>query len=52
MDNDLLQSVIEIVFMGNMKYLAPFLLLMMATLFVDRLVEFITSAIQTKRTRY
>ncbi|UOQ47223.1 hypothetical protein MUN88_14220 [Gracilibacillus caseinilyticus] len=53
MDNDLMQSVIEVVFMGHMKYVAPFLLLMMSTLFVDQIINLVKGILaNNKRVRY
>jgi hypothetical protein len=45
----LVQAAIDIVFKGNMIYLAPFLFLLMTILFADRLVDLIYEAIQERR---
>lgn len=47
MDGQLLQSIIDIVFRGNMLYLAPFLFLMMVILFADRIIELIIQAVKS-----
>lgn len=52
MDNDLLQSIIDIVFRGNLLYLAPFLFLMMIILFTDRFIDLIYNAMESRRRRY
>lgn len=51
MDGDLLQGIADIVFSGYMLYLAPFLLLMMGSLFADRLIDLLMSSLQTGRYR-
>lgn len=48
----LLQGMLEIVFKGNMIYLAPFLLLLMALLFGDRLIDVIFDSLSARRGRY
>lgn len=45
MDDNLLQSVIDIVFKGNLLYLSPVLFLLMIILFADRLIELIYKAL-------
>lgn len=45
MDDNLLQSVIDIVFKGNLLYLSPVLFLLMVILFADRLIELIYKAL-------
>ncbi|WP_194842087.1 hypothetical protein [Gracilibacillus salitolerans] len=52
MNSNLLQATIEVVFMGHMMYVAPFLLLMMSVLFIDRIVDFIKTVVANKRTGY
>lgn len=52
MDGELLQSMIDVVFKGNMLYLTPFLFLMMVILFADRLIELVFNAMENKRNRY
>ena len=44
MNAELLQGMIDIVFKGNLVYLAPFLFSLMAILFSDRLIELIYNA--------
>lgn len=41
MDTELLQGMIDIVFKGNLLYLSPFLFLLMAILFTDKLIELV-----------
>lgn len=45
MDANLIQSMIDIVFKGNLLYLAPVLFLFMVVLFADRLIDLIGNAI-------
>jgi len=49
MDSGLLQATIDIVFKSNMLYLSPFLFLMMAILFSDRLIDLIFNALERRR---
>lgn len=51
MDGELLQGIADVVFSGYMLYLAPFLLLMMGTLFADRLIELIMNSVEQKSHR-
>lgn len=51
MEGELLQDIADIVFSGYMLYLAPFLLLMMGTLFADRLIELIFNSLEEKSSR-
>ena len=51
MNLDLLQGIADVVFGGYMLYLAPFLVLMMATLFADRLIDLVMSSVQAKSSR-
>lgn len=48
MDDNLLQSVIDIVFKGNMLYLSPALFLLLVILFADRLIGLIYTAISSQ----
>ncbi|SEO80312.1 hypothetical protein SAMN04488134_11354 [Amphibacillus marinus] len=47
----LLNIVIEVVFSGHMLYVAPFLFLMMLTLFADRLIDLIYDAFDKRKYR-
>ncbi|WP_198671293.1 hypothetical protein [Paraliobacillus sp. X-1268] len=53
MDADLLQATIDIVFKGNLLYLAPFIFLLMVILVADRFIDLIVGSIKTnRRSRY
>jgi hypothetical protein len=55
MNAELLQGMIDIVFKGNLPYLAPIIFLLMAILFSDRLIDLIYNAIGRdtgRRNRY
>lgn len=55
MNPELLQGTIDIVFKGNMLYLAPMMFIFMVTLFADRLIDLIVGSIKStngRRTRY
>lgn len=49
MDIGLVQAILDVVFKGNMLYLAPFLFLMMVILFADRLIDLIFNSLDRKR---
>lgn len=51
MEMNLVQSMIDIVFKGNLLYLSPILFLLMAILFADRLIELIGNSISVKTGR-
>lgn len=48
---ELLQQMVDVVFGGYMLYLAPFLLLMMGTLFSERLIDLIMSSVGERNRR-
>jgi len=48
---DLIQAILEIVFKGNMLYLAPILLILFATIFAERLIELISTAFEGRTER-
>lgn len=50
MDTNLVQSMIDIVFKGNLLYLSPILFLLMVILFADRLIELVTSMFDGEKT--
>ena len=55
MDKELLQAILDIVFKGNLLYLSPVLLLLMAVTFSDRIIQLIYDSIGEKshrRNRY
>lgn len=52
MNTDLVQSMIDIVFKGNLVYLTPFLFILMAILFSDRFIDLIVQSFIDKRKRY
>lgn len=55
MNTDLLQSVVDIVFQGNLLFLSPILFLLMTILFSDRLIDLIYNALgrnSGRRNRY
>ena len=55
MDTNLLQAMIEIVFSGNMLYLAPIIFFLGVILFADRLIDLIAAALSSgtgRRGRY
>lgn len=49
MNMELLSTVIEVVFSGHMLYVAPFLFLMMLTLFADRIIDLIHVALNKRK---
>lgn len=51
MEINLIQSMIDIVFKGNLLYLSPILFLLMAILFADRLIDLIGNSITVKTGR-
>lgn len=44
MDVNLVQSMIDIVFKGNLLYLSPILFLLMVILFADRLIDLVMNS--------
>ena len=55
MNTYLLQSVVDIVFKGNMLYLAPIIFLLMTIIFSDRLIDLLYNALGRnidRRTKY
>lgn len=55
MNAELLQGMIDIVFKGNLPYLAPVIFLLMVIMFSDRLIDLIYNAMgrdSGRRTRY
>jgi hypothetical protein len=57
MNADLTQSMIDIVFKGNLLYLAPVLFLLMAVTYADKLIELLVNALNadsgsSRRNRY
>jgi len=47
----ILQSVIDLIFKGNLVYLSPLLFLFMVALFADRLIDLIYYALSEGRRR-
>lgn len=55
MDMELLQSIIQIVFGGNLLYLSPLLVIMMSLIYGEKIIELIRYAIKPgngRRARY